>query len=385
MRDIFAQLFAPNAQGQTNAFGSNPNALSLAGLIAATGNKSLGDALPAAAKIIHGQQIAQIHQQQTTQKQMQAMQPKETVVFNPVTGEAMVRRIQNGQVVGFDPIQPGMGMPQTQEGLGGIMNQSMPQQNMGQMQPQQQPFQQQQSYLNPKEQMEVRRERAEEQKEIRKENRKFFDEATTISDTAQKHVAILNSAKKDLGEFRQGVGAEFQYNWLEKPLNTEAAAAVERFRKKIGTIVNAMTSAEKGVQTEGDAARFADLEAKVGNTEKGNKDIVDMGLALTMRAKHYSTAAKEFIDKGKGDKTDFKNRWIQYSNAHPLVNEDGTINKENINNWRQYVIGNEAIPEQEREIDMVVPQQQSQPNAYQNNKTALEQYIKDLEAKKRGG
>jgi high-affinity Fe2+/Pb2+ permease len=79
MRDIFAQLFAPNAQGQTNAFGSNPNALSLAGLIAATGNKSLGDALPVAAQIAYQQQVQQQQQQQAAQQQQQQQQRMQTL------------------------------------------------------------------------------------------------------------------------------------------------------------------------------------------------------------------------------------------------------------------------------------------------------------------
>lgn len=60
MKDFFEQLFAPNAQGETNAYGSNPSTLSLAGLMAATSGRRLGDVMTDAAAVNRDREMTKL-------------------------------------------------------------------------------------------------------------------------------------------------------------------------------------------------------------------------------------------------------------------------------------------------------------------------------------
>lgn len=68
--NFFEQLGgAPNEEGYSNAFGSNPNTLSLAGLIAASSGIPLGDALVKAAEVTRGQEHVNLEKSKQAQKQ----------------------------------------------------------------------------------------------------------------------------------------------------------------------------------------------------------------------------------------------------------------------------------------------------------------------------
>jgi hypothetical protein len=68
MKDFFEQLFGPNAQGETNAYGSNPSTLSLAGLMAATSGKRLGDVMTDAAAVNRDREMTRLNKMKQEQE-----------------------------------------------------------------------------------------------------------------------------------------------------------------------------------------------------------------------------------------------------------------------------------------------------------------------------
>jgi hypothetical protein len=68
-----ASLFGPNSEGQTNAFGSNPSTLSLAGLLQAQGVPA-NEAYTKAAQIVHNKEQSLIQKQKHAFEQNQSLQ-----------------------------------------------------------------------------------------------------------------------------------------------------------------------------------------------------------------------------------------------------------------------------------------------------------------------
>lgn len=384
MKDLFEQLFKPNEQGQTNAFGSNPDTMSLASLLRLQGVNPREAYVVAAQmnqkRAINQQKTAKMQQEQLMKlKRQEALnmlgslaqqgntqgiqeilysgafspqeiatlteqlspQEKESVAFNPVTGESVLKKSRGGKVTGyslvdydnfgnFDTPNQMQGMPKA----GGVFAQPQMQQQ-GFAMPQ--GMEQNEPYYTPKERMEMRREEAAEKKEINKENRKQLGEVSKVAVDAQKKLSKLDTIEKVIDKMPSGFGAGVKYVG-GKILNTEGAKNYERFEQATNELVLEISQNQKGAQSDRDMEIIGKTKPFASNTPEGNKAITKSLRALYLREIEYSQALNEWVKKG-GNISDFNAKWASYANANPVLEENNKgalkINQNNLRNWKK--------------------------------------------------
>lgn len=364
MREFFGDIFQPNQQGQTNAFGSNPNTLSLAGLLQAQGVPQ-DKAYIMAAGINNERQASQAQQQKLAYDQNQQMQrmqalqglqglsqggdvdqnmlnqqlfsgafspgeisslrdvlnpqPKENVVFNPVTGEALLKQIRDGKVTGFSPIQGG-GQQITQGNQdGGAVFSS----GQSQSQP----------YETPVEAKERRAIENDYFKELRNEV-KSTNEAGAALKSVEKsldkvNTGIFSGTKKTIG----GLGKEF----LGSELGTGASELANIDALSV-SLLQPFVAATKGAISDREMALFQSAVPNSKQLPETNRKIIE-GMKLTIdRKKEKLRAAEDWRKKG-GNINDFETVWADYINANPIISENQKgqveLNKSNVTNWKK--------------------------------------------------
>lgn len=265
---------------------------------------------------------------------------KENIVFNPVTGEAIQKRIENGRVTGFDVVQPGQG-GSSMMNLASQGGQGMPQQEMEQPQYTQGFEPPQRNYETPVEGKERRKEEGETLKDFR------------ISSTkASELKPSLDSLRKSLKKFNTGTAADFRKNYgkTEKFLfGTDTfginPADAENIESTAAELVMPLVERNKGAASDEDMKLFLKSVPSINNTGEGNQMILDAAEALNARNAERFKASKAYQRKF-ATLDGFIEKWDQYIEDNRILDEDekGAIkfNKNNIKNWRSSILGEEG-------------------------------------------
>lgn len=375
MKDVFAELFKPNAQGYTNAFGSNPDTISLAGLLqmqgvlpeqammqAAKMNREREVANIEKTKFAQMQQKALMEQEQQRQRMLALQQlgqvaspeemnqllfsgafepseinnlsgllnPKaeENVVFNPVTGEALLKQKQGGRITGFTPIQGNAG--------GGVFAQTAAS-NM--------------PYETPVEAKERRAQESEYFKQLRDEVKSTNEAAASlrsVEDSLQKvTTGIFSGTKKNIGSF----GKEF----LGSELGTGASDLANIDAASVN-LLQPFVSATKGAVSDREMALFQSAVPNSTQLPETNRKIIQAMKLSINRKKEKLKAAEAWRKEGK-NLNEFEASWAEYIEANPVIAQDKVgniqINPSNVNNWKNKLgkdsnLGSQSSTKQEK-------------------------------------
>jgi hypothetical protein len=332
-------------QQQQQQMPTPDNTLGLAMLIAAGSGKSLGDTLPIAAEITYKQQMAQAEDAKRQQALYAQMQPEENVISNHVTGEYVKQRKQNGLVTGLSNIVPDA---QGGQGMGGMAN-LIQQQRENPIPDSIAPMPETQNpnnpYITPRDKMDIRRETAEEEKEVRKEKRKMNDEFLTkagdVSIASSKLLPQFQQAKLLIPKFSSGTFNALSYQ-QQRAFKTKRAAAYERFVAITSRLALDIAIEQKGSQSDNDMKIILATKPNVDNTEEGNRQIIENLELSAQRDIEFSDAANEWIKRG-GNANEFKVAWAKYVNQNPLFAQDNnnniTVNRDSLTNWKEAIFG----------------------------------------------
>jgi hypothetical protein len=230
---------------------------------------------------------------------------KENVVFNPVTGEALLKQQQGGRVTGFTPIQ-------------GQMPQGMQQEQ--QVQPR--------AYETPVEAKERRAEERDYLKELRNDVKATNESSTALMNIENSlnkiTTGIFSDARKALGSgTRLLTGSEFGTGASD--LAKIDAASVK--------LLQPFISATKGAISDKEMAIFQSAVPNSNQLPETNKQIIE-GMRLSIeRKKEKLKAAVEWQKKG-GAINEFEAEWAEYVNDNPVIEASGegeiVLNKNNV-------------------------------------------------------
>lgn len=346
MKNYLAELFAPNAQGKTNAFGSNPDTLSLANLLYAQG-QPFDQAIVNAAQINYqtaqqrNNEILQqqkmlkaAQEQEAMQRRQQALQQlggqaglnpllfggdfnpneieklqsitnptsEENIVFNPVTGETFIKGRTNGKLTQFSPINT---VPQSSENI--------------------------QPYETPVEARERRAEEREYFKELRGEVKNTNEASAAIKN-------VENSLKKVttglLSGIRQTIG-NLGSEVIGSQLGTGASDLANIDASSVN-LIQPFISGTKGAISDKEMAIFLGAVPNSRQLPATNKEIIQ-AMKLSIERKKEKLKAAEKWTKSKKPINEFEVFWQEYINSNPIIeqNNDGKfiIHPENLKNW----------------------------------------------------
>lgn len=251
---------------------------------------------------------------------------KENIVFNPVTGEAMMKQISNGRVTGFDVVNAGGAGNRT------IQNMPSPQSYTPGFEPPQR------GYETPVESKERRKEE--------NETLKGFQQSA-ISATAMQ--PTIDSLRESLKKFNTGTFAEQRKSFAkaEKTIfgtNTFGIhpEAAENIESKAAELVMPLVERNKGAASDADMELFLKSTPKLTTSSEGNKIIVDAAEALKVRSEQRFEAAKAYQRKF-GTIDGFVEKWMKYVNENKILVPDEAgnprLNRQNITNWKPSILG----------------------------------------------
>lgn len=254
---------------------------------------------------------------------------KENVVFNPVTGEAFNKRIENGRITGFNVVQPGnvMQNPNTP-----------PQQNGSGFAP---PTQ---NYETPIEAKERRKSEEEIMKGYREQSKAFKGSESTI-ETLEKELPKFNTGWKAEERAELGKFTEFVFGSDVLGINPGAA---DNIKAATSRLLQPLLALQAGNPSDKDLQFVIDSMPQLTTSNKAKKPILEGAKALIARYSEKTNAAEAYRHK-YGTLYGFESKWDDYTEANSILmkDKDGNlvVNRANIKNWRQSILG-EANPQQ---------------------------------------
>lgn len=385
MKDFFADAFAPNSQGKTNAFGDNPDTYSLAGLLRSQGVPSK-EAFVQAAQMNHNREQNEMQKQQMEQKQALEQQkmlqqkeqmgmvsqilgqnggdPRTTLAalmqtgIDPRAAAAIVSALPQPQWVNNSSIPGGGSFISPPGSVGG--NTGMSQASKYNMQPGMSAptisSNQGIEDLNPsipdehKAIVDIKKSRALTEdkylESIKEEKRQFqkLDAPLSIIENNLKNVTTgtYSDARKMIGKAAKGVfGSE---------LGT-GATELEQIDMQAQKLILPVIESSKGAMSNDDRKFFISGVAGSGSLPESNKLFIDGARAASKRSVELFKAAEEW--KGKfGSLQGFEQAWDNYLDKNSLITTDkqgkSQIDKNKISNWREFIFKDRMkSPEQE--------------------------------------
>jgi hypothetical protein len=355
MKEFFASLMGPNAQGRTNAFGSNPDTLSLAGLLRLQGVPEK-DAYIQAAGLNRQRQLQELQQQEAQTAQMQQMQLAQLgqqIAQNPnmSTNDIVATLMQSGAVAPANIAGiAGLLMPQEKvmedkifgeeprviSSRGGAIQGVRPLGNPGG----EGVFQKAEASMaeTPKtavgQFLQMSDAYAPNRKETLREreiNKKDFNEfkknrISPVLDSVRESDTNFNEIEKALKLFKTGTGADYRLgakklgNYLGLK-NSEEVAAGELIEKASAKLVLDFAKQMKGVVSDKDIAFLSKMVPALSATPEGNRQIIEYYRKANERMKEYAKASEKYYSKNR-TLEGFENAWADFTDKSPLFQDD---------------------------------------------------------------
>jgi len=136
-------------------------------------------------------------------------------------------------------------------------------------------------------------------------------------------------------------------DWYMNVTSPETQSSRESFVAAKNKLVANVTATQKGAQSDRDMELWLSTAPDLSRSTKGNEKIIQSGLALSKRAQELESFVFDMTENYGVQPIQAQKMFKTWANSHPLLNEDLTVNEDNVNSSPYDTLNGDSTQPQE--------------------------------------